>query len=70
LIPVTSLWWLKHYAEFGRHLEQHYTRLASSNRDCVLYQLLSAKDRDQNPGCGPDLAGQPAKGIGLSSYPG
>jgi GT2 family glycosyltransferase len=38
LLPRTALWWLEHYAEFGRHLSARY-RLIPCDGCCVLYQL-------------------------------
>jgi hypothetical protein len=38
LFPGTALWWLEHYAEFGRHLENSYRRVWS-DEVCVIYEL-------------------------------
>src|SRR5262249_1554465 len=38
LMPRTAFWWLDHYADFQRHLDQHYERIISDN-DCVLFRL-------------------------------
>src|SRR5207302_4021631 len=38
LLPVTSLWWLDHYAEFGRHLRSRY-RVLIENEGVTLFSL-------------------------------
>jgi glycosyltransferase involved in cell wall biosynthesis len=38
LFPATALWWLEHYAEFGRHLEGRYRRVGD-DESCVIYEL-------------------------------
>ncbi len=38
LLPGTGFWWLDHYAEFSRHLEDRYERLHSDD-NCVLFRL-------------------------------
>ena len=39
VIPVTSLWWLDHYEEFFRYLEEHYRRVGESPGRFVAYSL-------------------------------
>jgi hypothetical protein len=46
VIPATSFWWLNHYADFGQHLEEHYTRLEGSSDDCLVYRLHSATEKE------------------------
>lgn len=43
LLPVTAFWWLRHYAEFARHLEQRYDLLARQDDACILYSLAGSK---------------------------
>jgi glycosyltransferase involved in cell wall biosynthesis len=38
LIPATSFWWLDHYSEFSRHLEEHYSSVWRDEA-CVIYRL-------------------------------
>jgi hypothetical protein len=38
LFPATAFWWLGHYAEFRRHLDEHY-RLLRDDETCLLYDL-------------------------------
>jgi hypothetical protein len=39
VFPSTALWWLDHYAGFGRHLETHY-RVALRREDtCLIFAL-------------------------------
>jgi hypothetical protein len=38
LFPVTSFWWLEHYAGLARHLEREY-RLAATGELCTIYDL-------------------------------
>jgi SAM-dependent methyltransferase len=39
LIPQTSLWWLDHYPDFRRHLEDRYRPVARLDDVCHLYAL-------------------------------
>jgi glycosyltransferase involved in cell wall biosynthesis len=39
VIPATSSWWLEHYADFGRHLEERYVALACDPETCVAFEL-------------------------------
>jgi hypothetical protein len=38
LFPATASWWLEHYAEFRRHLDEHYRRVRDDETG-VLYDL-------------------------------
>lgn len=39
MLPVTSFWWLRHYAGFARHLEENCELLARQDDACALYSL-------------------------------
>jgi hypothetical protein len=39
VIPATSGWWLEHYADFARHLDDRYEVVASDPDSCVIYAL-------------------------------
>lgn len=39
LFPATALWWLEHYADFGRHLEHHYELVVREEDVCLIYAL-------------------------------
>jgi glycosyltransferase involved in cell wall biosynthesis len=38
LFPGTALWWLEHYADFRRHLDDRYPRVWSDEA-CLIYEL-------------------------------
>ena len=38
VFPSAAFWWLEHYADFRRHLEQCYSRIFEDD-DCVIYRL-------------------------------
>jgi hypothetical protein len=38
LFPATASWWLEHYADFRRHLDEHCRRVRDDDT-CVLYDL-------------------------------
>ncbi len=42
LIPQRSLWWLEHYADFRRHLEDHYHAIVRDEDTCVIYALAES----------------------------
>jgi glycosyltransferase involved in cell wall biosynthesis len=42
VIPATSAWWLDHYADFRRHLEERFTALAADPETCVVFDLTQA----------------------------
>jgi hypothetical protein len=39
VIPATSSWWLEHYEDFRRHLEERHAALATDPETCVAYEL-------------------------------
>lgn len=39
VFPTTSLWWLEHYGELTRHLEERYRRVAEDAEGGVVYDL-------------------------------
>ena len=39
VIPGTSEWWLDHYDEFARHLDQRYRRMAARDGAFIAYDL-------------------------------
>jgi glycosyltransferase involved in cell wall biosynthesis len=44
VFPGTAFWWLDHYAEFARHLRDHYRELLRRDGTCVIYELRSRPD--------------------------
>ena len=38
VFTYATIWWLEHYAEFGKHLESRY-RVLHRDGDCVIYDL-------------------------------
>jgi hypothetical protein len=40
VLPRTSLWWLDHYGDFRRHLEERYRRV--DDESCVIFGLAEA----------------------------
>ena len=51
VFPETSLWWLKHYEGFRRHLDHRYREVARQEGTCVIYELgrPSSKKQQQSP---------------------
>jgi len=45
VIPATSAWWLDHYADFRRHLDERCTALVADPETCVAYDLRRAPAR-------------------------
>jgi glycosyltransferase involved in cell wall biosynthesis len=46
VIPATSAWWLEHYVDFRRHLDERYAPIASADPEtCVAYELKQAPVR-------------------------
>jgi hypothetical protein len=43
VIPATSGWWLDHYADLARHLEDDHNRVASADDRFVAFALGAAK---------------------------
>jgi GT2 family glycosyltransferase len=39
LFPNTAFWWLEHYADFSRHLRQHYAVIHGLDDSCFIYCL-------------------------------
>jgi GT2 family glycosyltransferase len=39
LLPATSLWWLDHYGDLGRHLEERYRDVLRDDTTCRIYEL-------------------------------
>ncbi|HEY8666640.1 MAG TPA: hypothetical protein VIL86_08255, partial [Tepidisphaeraceae bacterium] len=39
VIPETYLWWLEHYREFARHLQNHYRVVLNDASACMIYDL-------------------------------
>ncbi len=48
VFPATSLWWLDHYPELGRHLRNRYTCLVRDEDTCAIYDLTSAPAADED----------------------
>jgi hypothetical protein len=49
VVPRTAFWWLEHYGELARHLEER-CRLVSRDEDCAIYGLLPAPVVDAGVG--------------------
>lgn len=45
LFPGTAFWWLNHYRDFRRHLEERYPLALKEGEDCLLYDLQSKAQR-------------------------
>jgi hypothetical protein len=43
VIPATSGWWLDHYAELARHLDDDHVRIASTDDRFVAFAIGAAK---------------------------
>jgi hypothetical protein len=41
VLPATAFWWLDHYADFRRHLDENHERVWADG-DCVIYRLSGA----------------------------
>ena len=50
LIPATAFWWLKHYRQFRRHLDNRYRVVARHEETCVIYSLKEEVTRDEQQG--------------------
>lgn len=44
VIPATSAWWLDHYADFRRHLDERFAPLAADPETCVAWDLTRAPE--------------------------
>jgi hypothetical protein len=42
VFPGTGIWWLEHYEELRRHLDDSYDRLYSDLQSCVIFDLTGA----------------------------
>jgi len=42
VIPATSAWWLDHYVDFRRHLEERFAAVAADPETCVAFDLTQA----------------------------
>jgi glycosyltransferase involved in cell wall biosynthesis len=42
VIPATSAWWLDHYADFRRHLEERFAAVEADPEACVVFDLTRA----------------------------
>jgi hypothetical protein len=51
VFPATSLWWLDHYPELGRHLGR-YTCLVRDEDTCAIFDLTQAPAESAAPGNG------------------
>jgi SAM-dependent methyltransferase len=49
LIPATALWWLEHYADFRRHLEEHYREVYRQDDTGVIFALRDQAAPEQQP---------------------
>jgi hypothetical protein len=45
VFPATGSWWLEHYAEFARHLHDHFEIVARDDRTGVVFGLLESATR-------------------------
>jgi hypothetical protein len=52
MVPVTAFWWLRHYAEFARYLDENCELLARQEDACALY-ALGRVDEQPRPAPGP-----------------
>ncbi|HTN23860.1 MAG TPA: glycosyltransferase, partial [Solirubrobacteraceae bacterium] len=43
VVPATSDWWLEYYAEFARHLDTRYARVAERDGGYVLFSLAARR---------------------------
>jgi hypothetical protein len=41
VLPATAFWWLDHYADFRRHLDECHDRVRA-DADCVIYHLTGS----------------------------
>jgi GT2 family glycosyltransferase len=46
VVPRTAFWWLEHYGDFARHLEQRYRPVAHDADTCVVYALAHGGEGD------------------------
>jgi hypothetical protein len=43
VIPETAAWWLEHYADFARYLDEFYVRIIDTPGTCVVYSLRESR---------------------------
>ena len=41
LLPQTAFWWVEHYPELARHLDQRYRKIHADSSTCLIYSLDS-----------------------------
>jgi hypothetical protein len=46
VLPRTALWWLEHYPDFARHLNQHYCRVLDEPDVGVIYSICDSAVRE------------------------
>jgi len=39
VFPETSLWWLDHYVELGRYLDERCAKTVAEDGSCIVYSL-------------------------------
>jgi hypothetical protein len=76
VFPSTSLWWLDHYPELNRHLQQRYTRMVRDDDVCAIYELTEkpaaeagAAEDDDTPEAAPAqpaAAPEPARRLAMN----
>lgn len=49
LIPATSLWWLDHYPDFGRHLGRHYRVSAEDEGIGAIFAIAERVEHEEAP---------------------
>src|SRR5262249_764555 len=50
VIPEPDMWWLEHYADFGRHLTERYELLTAEGSSCAVFRLgLTPGDEEAGP---------------------
>jgi hypothetical protein len=52
VFPATSMWWLDHYPELGRHLEERATCLVRDEDTCAIFDLTHAPAAGSGDGQG------------------
>jgi GT2 family glycosyltransferase len=60
LLPQSALWWLDHYSEFYRHLENHYREIARRSDVGLIYELSDRSPHPDTGGREPAPAAAPA----------
>jgi len=44
VVPSPARWWLDHYGDFRRHLEEHYAVAADVTQTCLIFDLRTPKN--------------------------